>query len=186
MTEAQSLAGRLLLAMPGMPDARFDGAVIAMCIHDDQGALGVGVTDVLDRVTLFHLLDDLDIPRGVAPDCDVHYGGPVEPQRGFVLHSPDWTSEGTLEVSPQWSLTGSRDILVAIAQGTGPRHWLVALGYAGWGPAQLDGEMRSHGWYAADGRAPILFNTAYTNRWQAAWRAEGIDPSHLTNVTGRA
>jgi len=186
MIEAQSLAGRLLLAMPGMPDSRFEEAVLAMCMYDKDGALGIGIGQVLDDVTLHNLLDDLNIPTGHAPDCEVHHGGPVEPQRGFVLHSPDWAGEGTLLVSDQWSLTGSRDILVAIAEGRGPARWLVALGYAGWGEGQLDAEMRQHGWYAAEGRGGILFDEPVEHRWSAAWRAEGIDPAHLTNVTGRA
>lgn len=186
MIEAQSLAGRLLLAMPGMPDPRFDEAVLALCMHDTDGALGIGVGHVLEGVTLHHLLNDLNIVPGHAPDCEVHHGGPVEPQRGFVLHSPDWAGEGTLPVCGQWSLTGSRDVLVAIAEGRGPSRWLVALGYAGWGSGQLDAEMRQHGWYAAEGRATVLFDEPVERRWSAAWRADGIDPAHLTNVTGRA
>jgi hypothetical protein len=106
--------------MPGMPDPRFEEAVLALCMHDKDGALGIGVGQVLEGVTLHNLLDDLNIPTGHAPDCEVHHGGPVEPQRGFVLHSPDWEGEGTLLVCEQWSLTGSRDILVAIAEGRGP------------------------------------------------------------------
>jgi len=186
MSQASSLAGRLLLAMPGMPDPRFDGAVIALCIHDADGALGIGIGNVLDKVTLFDLLDDLEIDRGSAPDVEVHHGGPVEPQRGFVLHSTDWQGEGTLMTGDSWALTGSRDVLRAIAEGTGPGHWLVALGYAGWGPGQLDGEMREHGWHAAQGHAPIVFNTPYDARWAASWKAEGIDLSHLAGQTGRA
>jgi len=186
MIQPQSLAGRLLLAMPGMPDPRFEAAVVALCIHDKDGALGVGIGDVLDGVTLYNLLDDLDIPRGLAPDVEVHHGGPVEPQRGFVLHSPDWQAEGTLAVGDHWALTGSRDVLVAISEGRGPRHYLIALGYAGWGEGQLDAEMRHHGWHAAQGRPEILFDTPTDARWAQAWRAEGIDPAHLTHETGRA
>ena len=111
-----SLAGRLLLAMPGMPDPRFQHSVLAMCVHDADGALGIGIGEELG-LTLHALLDDLDIPRGVAPDVPVLSGGPVERHRGFVLHSPDWpradsaNREGTLAVGPHWSLTGSRDVL---------------------------------------------------------------------------
>lgn len=186
MTDIASLAGRLLLALPGMPDPRFEAAVVALCIHDTEGALGIGIGDVLDKVTLFSLLDDLKIPRGQAPDCEVHHGGPVEPQRGFVLHTPDWHGDGTLPVSEEWSLTGSRDVLTAIAEGRGPSRFIIALGYAGWGSLQLDGEMHRHGWHAAEGRAEILFDTPVDARWAATWRAEGIDPSHLTHISGRA
>jgi putative transcriptional regulator len=183
-TPAAYLAGRLLLAMPGMPDPRFDGAAIALCVHDEHGALGIGLDSELDGVGLHELLVDLDIEPGIAPDCAVLIGGPVEPNRGFVVHSPDWTSEATLEVGP-WSLTASRDILTAIAEGHGPAQWLVALGYAGWGPGQLDGEMSHHGWHAAEGRPPILFETPVEARWSAAWKAEGIDPALLANFSGR-
>ena len=186
MTDLATLAGRLLLALPGMPDQRFAEAVIAVCIHGPEGALGIGIGDVLDGVTLFDLLDDLGIERGSAPDVEVHHGGPVEPQRGFVLHSIDWEGDTTLKVSDQWALTGSRDVLVAIAEGRGPQHWLVALGYAGWGEGQLDGEMHEHGWYAAEGRAGILFDTPVEARWASCWKAEGIDLSHLAGQTGHA
>ncbi|HZV11099.1 MAG TPA: YqgE/AlgH family protein, partial [Novosphingobium sp.] len=128
MTEASYLSGRLLLALPGMPDPRFEEAVIALCVHDAQGALGVGVGALLDGITLHNLLEDLEIDTGIAPDVDVHYGGPVEPHRGFVLHSPEWQGDGTLVVGPHWALSTSRDVLVAIAEGRGPRQWLVALG----------------------------------------------------------
>ncbi len=138
MTDSNSLAGKLLLAMPGMGDPRFDRAVIAMCQHEAGGAMGVGIGHLCDGVTLHDLLDDLDIPTGVAPDCPVHHGGPVEPQRGFVLHTPDWQGEGNcLAVSDQFALSASLDVLRAIAGGRGPAHWLIALGYAGWAPGQL-------------------------------------------------
>lgn len=191
-TEASYLPGRLLLAMPGMPDPRFAGAVVAMCIHDANGALGIGIDTLLDGITLHPLLEDLGIDPGVAPDCGVLMGGPVESGRGFVLHSPEWVSPtdpdeaASLAVCDQWSLSASRDVLVAIAEGRGPAQWLVALGYAGWGAGQLDGEMRHHGWYAAQGRGRILFDTPAAERWNKAWKAEGIDPALLANVTGRA
>jgi putative transcriptional regulator len=186
MTEARYLGGSILLAMPGMGDARFDHAVIAMCVHDANGALGIGVGAIHPKVSLHGLLKDIEIPRGVAPDAPIHVGGPVEPQRGFVLHTPDWQGPGTLPVCPEWSLSASLDVLRAIAQGSGPAHWLVALGYAGWGAGQLEGEMRQHGWYAASGNAGIVFDTPAPARWQATWRNEGIDPAHLVAATGRA
>ena len=184
--EANYLEGRLLLAMPGMPDPRFAHSVIALCVHNAEGALGIGIGGEMNGIRLHSLLRDLDIKPGLAPDTPVLRGGPVEVQRGFVLHTPDWQCSGTMATGTQWSLTASRDILVAIAEGTGPAHWLVALGYAGWGAGQLDGEMRRHGWYAAQGHAEVLFNTPTNSRWTAAWKAEGIDPALLANVTGRA
>ncbi|MCK9540623.1 MAG: YqgE/AlgH family protein [Novosphingobium sp.] len=186
MTDAQYLSGRLLLAMPGMGDPRFDHAVIAMCMHDENGAFGIGVSQARPGVRLHAVLRELDIDPGVAPDSPVLNGGPVEPGRGFVFHSTDWESEGSVEVMPLGALSASLDILRAIADGSGPRQWLIALGYAGWGAGQLDGEMRRHGWFAAAGHPDVLFDTPIEDRWSRAWRAEGIDPSHLASATGHA
>lgn len=186
MTDAQYLSGRLLLAMPGMFDPRFDHSVIAMCLHDENGAFGVGIGHARDGVTFHGLLREVGIDPGVAPDCDVHHGGPVEPGRGFVLHSADWTSPETIKIDGLCALSASLDILHAIAAGTGPRQWLIALGYAGWGAGQLDGEMRHHGWYAAEGRPEILFEEVPETRWHATWRAEGIDPALLATEIGHA
>ena len=186
MTPAEYLDGRLLLAMPGMPDPRFAHSVIAMCAHNAEGALGIGVGHEMTGVRLHALLKDLDIDPGKVADIPVLRGGPVEPQRGFVLHSGEWHSSGTMARSEHWSLTGSRDILEAIAEGKGPQHWLVALGYAGWSAGQLDGEMRHHGWYAAQGWPQVLFDTPTKSRWTASWKAEGIDAALLANVSGHA
>ena len=186
MTDPQYLSGRLLLAMPGMGDPRFDHAAIAMCVHDEHGALGIGVGHVRDRVTLHAMLAELGIDPGVAPDCEIMHGGPVEPGRGFVLHSDDWGGSGTIQVEPWGAMSATQDVLRAIAEGRGPSRWLIALGYAGWGAGQLEGEMRSHGWFAARGSATIMFDTPPEDRWTAAWRAHGVDPAHLAGQTGRA
>lgn len=186
MTEAQYLSGRLLLAMPGMFDPRFDHAVIAMCVHDEHGAMGIGIGQPRPGVTLHSLLEDVGIDPGRLEDRPVLNGGPVEQSRGFVLHSGDWGGEGTIQVHPLAALSGTLDVLRAIAEERGPSRWLVALGYAGWGPGQLDNEMRHHGWHAAQGRAELLFDTPMEARWTATWRAEGIDPALLASETGRA
>ncbi len=186
MIQEQTLASRLLLALPGMGDPRFDHAVIALCTHNEEGAFGIGVGEVRDGVGLHALLEDLEIEPGLAPDVPVLNGGPVEPQRGFVLHSLDWTSPATLAVAPLCGLSASLEILRAIAAGQGPERWLVALGYAGWGAGQLDEEMHRHGWYAAEPHPEVLWDTAAPGRWHAAWRAEGIDPALLASQTGRA
>ena len=186
MEQARYLSGRILLAMPGMFDRRFARSVNVMCRHDENGALGIDVGHLRDGVRLHAILKELGIEPGVAPDCAIHHGGPVEPGRGFVLHSTDWTGADTIEVQPIGAMSASLDILRAIAEGRGPSHWLVALGYAGWGPGQLEGEMQRHGWYAAQGNAAVLFETGVEGRWMATWRAEGIDPAQLSPETGRA
>ncbi|MBW8784332.1 MAG: YqgE/AlgH family protein [Novosphingobium sp.] len=186
MSEAEYLTGRLLLAMPGMADPRFARAVIAMCVHDENGALGIGIGHVRSGLNFHELLENVGIEPGQAPDCPVHHGGPVEPSRGFVLHSPEWSDGETIKVGDGWALSASLDLLREIAAGGGPERWLIALGYAGWGAGQLDGEMRRHGWYAAQGRPELLFGTPAETRWAATWRAEGVDPALLANTTGRA
>lgn len=186
MSAPSYLAGRLLLAMPGMGDPRFDRAVIAMFVHDAHGALGIGLGEVRKGLRFHALLRDLDIQPGKAPDCPVLNGGPVEPQRGFVIHTPDWDGPGTVLAEPLGAMSASLEVLKAIAAGEGPSEWLFALGYAGWGEGQLDGEMRRHGWYAAKGNPEILFSTPAAQRWKASWAAEGIDPALLASQTGRA
>jgi len=184
------LSGKLLLAMPGMADPRFERAVIAMCIHDENGAIGVGIGHKRAGMSFRGLLRQLDIEPGEAPDCAVHHGGPVEPGRGFVLHSADWGGQDTVHVNDGhdelFAMTGTIDVLKAIAEGRGPARWIVALGYAGWGEGQLDEEMTRHGWFAARSEAGILFDTPTDERWAAAFKAEGIDPRLLGSETGVA
>lgn len=186
MDAPASLSGQYLLAMPGIGDPRFAKAVIAMCAHDEQGALGVGIGRTLPGITLHSLLEQLDIAPGVAPDCAIHSGGPVEPQRGFVLHGTDWRGGDTLLVGERWGLTSTLDVLRAISEGEGPRRWLVALGYAGWGGGQLDGEMRRHGWLATRGDDELLFEHEASRRWDLAMRSAGIDPRLLASTSGQA
>lgn len=176
--------------MPGMADPRFERAVIAMCVHDENGAVGIGVGLKRAGIGFRGLLKQLDIDPGDAPDKAVHHGGPVEPGRGFVLHSTDWGGQDTLHVNGDsgalFAMTGTIDVLKAIAEGRGPSRWIAALGYAGWGEGQLEEEMTRHGWFAAPGSAAILFDTPTDERWAAAFKAEGIDPRLLTSETGVA
>jgi putative transcriptional regulator len=116
----------------------------------------------------------------------VHFGGPVEPRRGFVLHSTDWAGQDTIEVAGRWALSGTIDILKAIAEGQGPGRWLVALGYAGWGAGQLDGEMLRHGWFNIAGDERLLFDTEADDRWTEGFERAGIDPRLLASQTGTA
>jgi putative transcriptional regulator len=181
-----SLAGELLLALPGIGDPRFEQAVIAMCLHEPDGAMGVGIGRIVPGLGLHALLKQLDIEPGVAPDAPIHLGGPVEKQRGFVLHSPDWRGEDTLLVSEAMSLTTTLDVLRAIAAGEGPDRWLVALGYAGWGEAQLDEELRRHGWLTVGASDDLLFEVPTKDRWPRAFAAAGIDVRLLAPTSGHA
>jgi putative transcriptional regulator len=191
MNHPTFLAGRLLLALPGMFDPRFARAVIALCLHDANGAMGIGVGQLHDGITFATVLQDAGIEPAphmaeALAKAPVHVGGPVEPQRGFVLHSRDWGGLGTVEVNPLCALSFSQDVLRAIADGRGPSQWLFALGYAGWGEGQLEEELHHHGWHVAQGKSAILFDTPMDRRWTAAWLAEGIDPALLVAQTGNA
>ena len=180
------LTGQYLLAMPGMGDPRFDQAVIVMAAHDEDGALGIGVGSLRGGLRLKDLLRQLDIEAPDCPDVPIHHGGPVEPGRGFVLHSTDWSGQDTVQISDLCNLTGTLDVLKAIAHNEGPADYVVSLGYAGWSEGQLDEEMTRHGWFAAAGDKDVLFATPTEERWAAAYRAQGIDPALLVGETGAA
>ena len=184
--EPNFLTGQFLLAMPGIGDPRFERAVIAMCSHDAHGALGIGLGDVIDGLSFHEVLKQLDIDPGVAADVPVHLGGPCETRRGFVLHSRDWAGGDTVDVAGRWSLSSTVDVLKAIASGTGPRRWVPALGYAGWGAGQLDGEMSRHGWFNVAGDEALLFDTAAGERWEVGYASAGIDPRMLAVGAGTA
>jgi putative transcriptional regulator len=186
MTDARYLSGKFLLAMPGMGDPRFERAVIAMCSHDANGALGIGIGRIMPRLGLHALLGQFEIPTDGVPDAPVHQGGPVEPQRGFVLHSLDWGGQGTVQVADRWALSGTIDVLRVIGTVSGPSKWLVALGYAGWAPEQLDGELKRHGWHVADGSDALLFESEAQKRWECGFKESGIDPRLLASDSGTA
>jgi putative transcriptional regulator len=186
MEEPKFLVGQLLLAMPGIGDPRFEKAVIAMCVHDENGALGLGLGRIVPRISFHDLLRQLDIDPGVAADVPIHLGGPVEPQRGFLLHSNDWGGQESVSVAGRWTLTATLDILKAIAEGRGPTRWVAALGYAGWGPGQLEQELCGNGWFATPGSDALLYKCDVASRWASAFRSAGIDPRLLTADFGTA
>lgn len=186
MDETRFLCGQILLAMPGIGDPRFDRAAIAICTHDESGAMGVGVGEAIDGLTLHMLLQQLDVDPGVAPDVPVHLGGPMETRRGFVLHDASWGGQDTIDVAGRWGLSGSVDVLRAIAAGTGPSRFLVALGYAGWDGGQLEGEMSRHGWMNVAGDASLLFDVPTDDRWRIGFDRLGVDPRLLAMGSGTA
>jgi putative transcriptional regulator len=187
MSQPPYLSGRLLLSMPGIGDPRFERVVIAMCVHDENGALGIVTNQPLGMLTVRDLMAQLDVDAGSTPAAEpVMAGGPVEPTRGFVLHSLDWQGQNSIAVGDRWGLTSTIDILKDIAAGKGPRRWLSALGYTGWGPGQLDGEMRHHGWQAAPGDVDLVFDVAPAERWTMAYDRLGIAVGRLSAEPGRA
>ena len=182
------LAGKCLIAMPGMGDPRFVKRVIYLCAHSDKGAMGLIVNKPAPATRLSDLLNQLGIPRTDSmPNSRVHIGGPVEHRRGFVLHSPDFTSEqGSLKVDDSISMTATMDVLERIAAGTGPKASLLVLGYAGWGPGQLEGEIAQNGWLTCPARHDLIFGRANEFKWAAALKSIGIDPVSLSPTAGRA
>jgi len=186
VNHAPYLSGQFLLAMPGIEDMRFDRSVIAMCVHDPAGAMGICLHQPLDDLTVPDLMRQLEIDPLDTPDLPVLMGGPVDAQRGFVLHSPDWGGQDTRHVAGRWALTGTRDVLEAIAKGGGPRHWVAALGYVGWGEGQLDQEMSMHGWFPTAATTGLIWETDALCRWTQAYASEGVDARMLYHEAGRA
>ncbi|MCB1336666.1 MAG: YqgE/AlgH family protein [Maritimibacter sp.] len=184
----QDLAGSLLIAMPGMGDPRFEHTVVFLCAHSKEGAMGLIVNKRVPEIGLDDLLDQLKIDRGSASRGRVvHFGGPVEGARGFVLHSSDAPEyPATLKVDDTFAMTATRDILVDIARGTGPRATLTALGYAGWGPGQLESELRQNAWLTVAADAAIVFDPDDSAKWARALKALGIDPLLLSSGGGTA
>ncbi|HTR83307.1 MAG TPA: YqgE/AlgH family protein [Reyranella sp.] len=180
------LVGQLLLAMPGIGDPRFEHAVIAMCSHDEDGALGIGIGAHVPGIGLHALMRQLGLDPGVAPDAPLHVGGPVEPNRGFVIHTDDWAGEGSIDVAGRWRLTSTLDVLRAIAEGRGPQKWLAALGYAGWSAGQLDNEMVANGWFGIEGNDELVFGQDASHRWSAGFATAGVDVRMLSASSGHA
>ena len=182
------LDGKLLLAMPGMGDPRFEKTVILVCAHSEDGAMGLIINKPAPDLSFTSLLDQLNIPRaGQGRDIHVHYGGPVERGRGFVLHSRDYRGgSATMEIDGTFGMTATLDILEALAQGDGPAHALLALGYSGWGPGQLESEIARNDWLTATPTQALIFGSDQAGKWGAALRIMGIDPISLSAVGGRA
>ena len=179
--------GQLLIAMPGMQDERFYKTVIYLCAHTDDGAMGLVLNQVIKGLSFPGLLEQLGID-GVVSDRSVpiHFGGPVESGRGFVLHSNEYQQDSTLEVDGDISLTATVDVLKAIARGRGPKHSLLALGYAGWGPGQLDDEIRANGWLQAPADMDLIFDDDQVDKWERSIAKIGIDPRMLSDGVGHA
>ncbi len=181
------LTGQFLIAMPSMTDARFERSLIYMCAHSEAGALGLVVNRLAEDITFPDLLTQLGIDCADPKDAiTVHFGGPVEQSRGFVLHSADYLRETTLVVSHDIGLTASTDVLEAIADGSGPRQKLLALGYAGWGPGQLETEIQANGWLNSPVNEDLLFGADVTSKWERAFDSIGFDLSMLSGEFGHA
>lgn len=180
------LTGQLLLALPGVGDPRFDRAVIAMVNHGPDGAMGIAIGQRHPVHDLGDVLEQLRIASGDFGGAPVLDGGPVERQRGFILHSRDWAGADAVDVAGRWMISSSADVLRAIAGGGGPSRWHFALGYAGWDAGQLEQEFARHAWHAAPAIDALLFDTPIEQRWESAFASVGVDARLLTAAGGSA
>ena len=182
-----TLTGKLLLAMPSMGDPRFSRAVIFICAHDENGAMGIVLNHPLEGVALTELFEQLEIDSDPANDeIPVMSGGPVEKARGFILHTKEFRQEDTVDIDEEFAVTGTIDALKAIATGEGPKQMLFALGYAGWSAGQLDEEMHHNAWLVVDPDKAIVFDVEPEDRWEKAINKLGIEPGMLSSESGRA
>lgn len=182
------LNGKLLIAMPDMGDPRFGHSVIFLCAYSDEGAMGLVINKPTDDLCLADLLEQLEIPQGAdARNLPVHFGGPVEHGRGFVLHDYGYHSSiSTLDVTRDFAMTATLDILEDLAEGRGPGQALIALGYAGWGPGQLESEIAQNAWLTCDADPELVFATPDALKWEAALKKLGISALTLSADAGRA
>jgi putative transcriptional regulator len=181
------LTGQLLIAMPTMGDPRFARSVICLCAHSQDGAMGIVLNKPLDGLSFDDLLKQLQLdPLPPQRRIRLMSGGPVENGRGFVLHTADWETEGSLTVQPGIALTASLDILKAIAGGGGPRQGFLALGYAGWGPGQLESEIQQNAWLSVPADEDLLFAAPPDKLWEQALAKLHVNPALLSGLAGHA
>lgn len=179
-------AGRMLLAMPGMADSNFDRATVAMCVHDEHGAMGLDVGNQIDGLSLAELMSGFGIDGSAFTHVPVMRGGPVEPQRGFVLHDAEWAGEENIDIGAGWRVSASVEILRAMAEGRGPSRYIVALGYSGWAGGQLEHEMTMHGWFLGAAIPSDLAAMAPRKRWDECFARCGVDARLLAGSPGLA
>lgn len=180
------LEGKLLLAMPAMGDPRFVKSVIYMCSHTEEGAMGIAVNRPIENLNFSQLLEQLNIGGEPKIELPIHAGGPVETGRGFVLHSADYSQDSTLFISDTVGLSATVEILKELARGKGPRNRLLALGYAGWGPGQLEQELARNSWLTVDPSDELIFAAPPEEKWPRALSQIGIDASRLSAEAGHA
>lgn len=194
MDEELSLTGQFLIAMPGMGDQRFEKSVIFVCAHSNEGAMGFVINqtlaspNVLEFFTRLEIITDEEqdtVPSEIAARS-LSMGGPVEPGRGFVLHTPDYSSETSLQIGKDVCLTATLEILRAIATGKGPKRIVLALGYSGWGAGQLEEEIAANGWLTCDANVDVLFDQDHETKYARAHAILGVDPTLLSSDAGHA
>lgn len=186
MDAESSFKNQFLVAMPGLEDSNFDHSVTLMCEHNGDGAIGLVINRPTD-LKLSDMLDQMGLEHGaLSGDPAVFWGGPVQPERGFVIHRDPGGWESCMQLDRDLYITTSRDILRAIGKGEGPSDYFVVLGYAGWGEGQLENEILRNSWLNTPASQQILFSTPARDRWKAATRLLGVDVTQLSNDAGHA
>ena len=182
------LSGKFLIAMPGMTDPRFKNAVIYLCSHNSEGTMGLMINKLAINFDISDLLNQLKIKANkMLKPFPVHLGGPVEPYRGFILHSLDYfQEEETMDIDNILGMTSTLDIIEDILDNTGPKTFFIALGYAGWEAGQLEIEIKNNGWLVSDSNVDIIFQKDTSKKWEAALKILGIDPIFLSSNGGTA
>lgn len=182
-----TLAGKCLIAMPWMEDERFENALIYICSHNKNGAIGFVFNQKLKEFSFSDLAYSLPIDhQKITNFIDLYQGGPVEKIRGFILHSPEYVRDDTILIKDKFAVSSSIDTLTDIAFGIGPKDTLVALGYAAWGPNQLEKEIIGNSWLVTDASPDLVFHTKDEEKWQRAIDESGIDISRIITATGNA
>lgn len=181
------LTGQLLIAMPNMQDPRFHKTVVFVCVHNEEGAMGIILNRLVSGMSFNEIIKQLDLGATItAQDRPLHFGGPVEGGRGFVLHSLDYSTKETLKVTKTIGLTATLDILKDLAEGKGPQHAILSLGYAGWSAHQLENELRHNGWLTVAADTALVFDARLDKKWDAAFAKLGINPEMLSSDGGSA
>jgi len=186
-SNSRSLSGQFLIWMPGMGDPRFDKSLIFLCDHSDDGAMGLIVNKPIIETDFAEICDFLDIDCPQDRDVPVLYGGPVDTQKGLVLHSPEFHSAKSNELTTSaYSLTGTRDVIEAMAKGAGPKSAFLAMGYAGWGAGQLEQELQQNAWLVGSCDHDLIFGEDHDLKWEMALIQAGVDPRLLQPSAGHA
>lgn len=184
---SESLKGQFLIAMPGLMDPNFYQTVTLICEHTADGAVGIVLNRVHDMLTLKNIFDELQLAleTGIG-SLPVHIGGPVNTNQIFVLHGPPFDWEGCLRVSPTIAMSNTIDVITALSKGEGPKSFLISLGCAGWGPGQLESELKQNAWLTGPALEDVIFDIPFEMRWQEAVKKMGIDPALLSGTAGHA
>ncbi len=182
-----NLTGQLLIAMPGMGDPRFAGSVVFLCDHSAKGAMGLIINKPVEEPSFAEMVGQLGIEAIRPPAIPVLFGGPVETGRGFVLHTAEYGTDGnTMRIASEFGMTATLDVLEDMAHGGGPKDAVMALGYAGWAPGQLEAEIGENGWLTCAATTELVFSDDMDGKWEAALATLGVSPLMLSAEAGRA